>query len=336
MTPRSHVPARRHLPALVGALLAAAALSGAAYASVGSVQSQLSATQGRAQSLSGSVARLSRLIAGLSASIAVVERRVASVQAQLAQDRAALAAVSAQLAHERIVADAMQRRYDVTRRALAQQLLTSYESDSPDAATVVFDANGLADLLDRLEFLRFTKQREQVVITATAAARAAAQGEAARLAPLQARDSQITSGVAAQASALTSMDDLLASRRAALQAAHDAQAQALHSARARGARLQKLLNKLEAQQYGAARAFGNWAIPAAIVMCESGGQNLPPNSAGASGYYQFMPATWQGLGGSTPNAYQAPKAEQDRLAAKLWDGGRGASNWVCAGIVGIH
>src|SRR5438105_15709029 len=33
-------------------------------------------------------------------------------------------------------------------------------------------------------------------------------------------------------------------------------------------------------------AYGRWAIPAAIVMCESGGRNLPPNGAGASGYYQ--------------------------------------------------
>jgi hypothetical protein len=129
------------------------------------------------------------------------------------------------------------------------------------------------------------------------------------------------------------MDALLSSRRAALQTARDAQAAALHSARARGAQLQKLLNHLEAQQ---GTAYGNWAIPAAIVMCESGGQDLPPNSAGASGYYQFMPATWRGLGGSTPNAYQAPKSEQDRLAAKLWNGGAGAGNWVCAGIVGIH
>ena len=46
-----------------------------------------------------------------------------------------------------------------------------------------------------------------------------------------------------------------------------------------------------------------------------------------------MRATWRGLGGSTPNAYQAPKAEQDRLAAQLWNGGAGAGNWVCAGLV---
>ena len=36
-----------------------------------------------------------------------------------------------------------------------------------------------------------------------------------------------------------------------------------------------------------------------------------------------MQATWKGLGGSTPHAYQASKAEQDRLAARLWAGGAG-------------
>ena len=81
-------------------------------------------------------------------------------------------------------------------------------------------------------------------------------------------------------------------------------------------------------------AHARWAIPWPIVQCESGGQNLPPNSAGASGYYQMLPSTWRGLGGSTPHAYQASKAEQDRLAAKLWAGGAGARNWVCADLVG--
>ena len=85
---------------------------------------------------------------------------------------------------------------------------------------------------------------------------------------------------------------------------------------------------------GAGAPSGGWAIPAAIVMCESGGQNLPPNSAGASGYYQILPSTWQGEGGSGPAAYLAPKAEQDRVAGALWAGGAGAHNWVCAGIVG--
>ena len=89
-------------------------------------------------------------------------------------------------------------------------------------------------------------------------------------------------------------------------------------------------------ELGGSKGGGSsWAIPWAIVQCESGGQNFTPNYLGASGYYQFMPQTWRALGGSTPNAYQASKAEQDRLAAKLWNGGAGAGNWDCAAIVGI-
>ncbi|HVF80015.1 MAG TPA: hypothetical protein VNA28_17110 [Solirubrobacteraceae bacterium] len=32
--------------------------------------------------------------------------------------------------------------------------------------------------------------------------------------------------------------------------------------------------------------------------------------------------------------YLASKAEQDRLAAQLWNGGQGAANWVCVALVG--
>ena len=42
------------------------------------------------------------------------------------------------------------------------------------------------------------------------------------------------------------------------------------------------------------------------------------------------------FGGSGPAAYLAPKSEQDAVASRIWAGGSGAHNWVCAGIVGIH
>lgn len=79
---------------------------------------------------------------------------------------------------------------------------------------------------------------------------------------------------------------------------------------------------------------GPWAIPWPIVRCESRGQNLAPNSATAAGYYQFIASTWRAMGGSTASAYLASRAEQDRVAARLWAGGRNASQWDCAAIVG--
>jgi hypothetical protein len=82
-----------------------------------------------------------------------------------------------------------------------------------------------------------------------------------------------------------------------------------------------------------ALAYREWAIPAPIVMCESGGQNLPPNSAGASGYYQIIPSTWSSYGGRESGAYLGSKAEQDAIAARIWGGGRGSGQWVCAHLV---
>ena len=166
--------------------------------------------------------------------------------------------------------------------------------------------------------------------------------------------------------ALAGMNLLLHSKQAALARARSAQRSALAASRERGGHLQAEIAHIEAEQAAAARAAaaqaaaaratadqaaaaqaaptpagptygpsGGWAIPYAIVLCESGGQNLTPNSAGASGYYQILPSTWKLFGGTGPAAYLASKAEQDAVASRIWNGGAGASNWVCAGIVGI-
>jgi hypothetical protein len=155
------------------------------------------------------------------------------------------------------------------------------------------------------------------------------------------------------------MNSLLESKRGALRQAQSVQQAALSASKSKAGRLQSEISTIEAQQAAAQRAAaqraaaqsssapyassgpalgpsGGWAIPYQIVLCESGGQNLPPNSAGASGYYQILPGTWRMFGGTGPAAYLASKAEQDAVASRIWNGGAGASNWVCAGIVGIH
>ena len=67
-------------------------------------------------------------------------------------------------------------------------------------------------------------------------------------------------------------------------------------------------------------------------MCESGGNyNALNPSSGAGGAYQFLPETYKGLGGQYKAPHLAPKWEQDRLAAKLWNGGAGRGNWDPSG-----
>lgn len=79
--------------------------------------------------------------------------------------------------------------------------------------------------------------------------------------------------------------------------------------------------------------YDGWAIPEPIVMCESRGQNLPPNYDGASGAYQILGSTWAAYGGTAPyEAYLHSRSEQDAVAARIWREG-GPSQWSCASMV---
>ena len=73
---------------------------------------------------------------------------------------------------------------------------------------------------------------------------------------------------------------------------------------------------------------GPYSIPTYIVMCESGGDYGAVNSSsGAGGAYQILPSTWELYGGEG-EPQNAPKAEQDRIAAEIW-ADSGSSAWVC-------
>jgi septal ring factor EnvC (AmiA/AmiB activator) len=343
----------------VGAILAALMGSTSAGASsLGQLHSQLGAQQARQHSLTASISSLNQLIDALNSQISLVENREAALANDLANDRAKLARVQQQLKLERARLVMLRHRLAIARVRLSRQLVGSYESSKPDLVSVVLNAHGFSDLLEQIDFLGRAEHVQQSVITATRVAKAQADQAARRLATLQRTDRQITQATAVQVRAVAGMNSLLHSKQGALQSARGAQQSALAASRTRGARLRTQIRHVEAQQAAAEAAArraaqapaptsptnplgptggnGGWAIPYAIVLCESGGQNLPPNSAGASGYYQIIPSTWKLFGGSGPAAYLASKAEQDAVASRIWRGGAGASNWVCAGIVGIH
>jgi len=339
--------------AVVGLLALAAVVPVASLAapSLGTLNSELSAQQSRASGLSASVSHLNTLISSLGSQISFVQQREASVRAQLAQERATLQATTAALAHERRVLAMLVARLGRARALLAHQLVSSYESDHPDLVSIVLESHGFTDLLDKIQYLRRAESEQNQLIAATRTAKAKANTAAKRLAALEATQRQETNATAGREAALQGMNALLSSRQAALAQARAAQAAALAAAQARGQALQGQISQIEAQQaaaqqaanasptlptpFGGSGASGGWVIPSAVVACESGGQNLTPNSAGASGYYQIIPSTWKQYGGSGPAAYLAPKSEQDAVAQRIW-AGSGPGAWDCATMLGIH
>jgi septal ring factor EnvC (AmiA/AmiB activator) len=316
---------------------------------LGSAQSQLNGAKQREQTLSNRVAALNSQVSSLGNQIGLVQSREAAARERLATYEQRLAATKDALARERRHLAHLRNVLDRAQSALAAELVSQYEQPQQSVVSLLVDSSGVQQLVNGLQYLSRAKHQEQSIITVTRTARAAAQTASARLTTLQHSDAQSAGDASTQTNALAGMNALLNSQQAALAHEREAQAAALAASRERGAKLQAAIStiqKQEAAAEAAARtvtytasgdlgASAGWAIPYPIVLCESGGQDLPPNSAGASGYYQIMPATWRDFGGSGPAAYLAPKSEQDAVATRIWNNGAGASNWTCAGIVGI-
>jgi peptidoglycan hydrolase CwlO-like protein len=330
----------RRGPALIALLLATAAVAAALSAPSGAqdlddLRDERDSKRGSEQQLQADVARLDRLVSRLQADIAVVERRRAEVRAELAEDQAQLDALRDRLREERLRAQRLRERLAETQRVLSTRLVELYKATDPDLLSVVLSSNDFADLMDRAAFIERINSQDRRIILNVKRAREDSEAAVTELARAEQRQEETTKAIAARSEALAGINAALTDRRAAYAEARSARTAALRSTRTDRARLERRIARLEARRARSTgvTSGGPWAIPWPIVQCESGGTNTPPNSAGASGYYQIIPSTWRGSGGSGPHAYLAPKAEQDRIAAKIWDGGRGARNWVCASLV---
>jgi peptidoglycan hydrolase CwlO-like protein len=302
----------------------------------GTLRNRIGAGKAQERSLSSAAARLGALERRTSREIAILQGRLAAAQAAASKAEIQLADTQTKLDAARKRANRLRKRLAEVRRTLAGLLRQRYMGDHPDFVTVVLHADGFNQLLETLSFVRRVQKADTRILNTVRSARLDSAREQTVLTALEQKRSKAATALRIRRDALASMNAALENRRATYARAKAARLAALSHVRTRRRAAERELSKLLAARAAAASSAGPggpWAIPWPIVQCESGGQNLPPNYATASGYYQMLDSTWKGLGGSTPHAYQASKAEQDRLAARLWNGGAGASNWVCASLV---
>jgi septal ring factor EnvC (AmiA/AmiB activator) len=326
------------LCALLACVLTVVPRAGAADA--GTLEARLASARDEA----GSIA------AGLQASreqLAVAEGEAAQAQAKedrlsglLAEGEERAAELSRKLAATREQLAAEKARLRRSRTALAARLVAIYQSGVPSTASLIFGSTSYQELTTRTDYLRMIEDsdsaladrveqvrdevRQEAKIVAALEARAVAYNE--RLAV--ARD-QIASVRAAAQAAAARQQAIAGEREAALEglkASIGKWVKEVQEARAAEARA---ATEAEAEEEVGRWLGGPYSIPTYIVMCESGGNYSALNpSSGAGGAYQVIPSTWAAYGGRG-EPQNAPKAEQDRIAAEIW-ADSGGSAWVCA------
>jgi peptidoglycan hydrolase CwlO-like protein len=295
------------------------------------LQNQVNGARGAEQRLSASAATFAKLIRAIQSDIALLQRRLDAVQGDLDTARQQLETTRTQLRQQRARLARLRGRLALAKQVLANRLVAAYENGNPDMLDVLFSAHGFADLLERAEFIKRFQHQDAAIILAVKQAQRQTETAATKLAALTKRRQEIAAAFTKRRNALASMRSAMNAKRAAYERARAARLSALSRTRANRQRLEHQLTKLLATEGNASHIGpgGPWAIPWPVVQCESGGQNLPPNWATASGYYQIIIPTWKGFGGPTAQAYQASKGVQDAIASRIWNGGKGASNWDC-------
>ncbi len=330
------------------------AVPGRGATSAGELRERIERQRQEESRLSGTAARLGAIEARATLAAEAGQQRLSEAQTALDGVQGRLDATTGELRTTRARLVRLRARLERSREVLADVLRARYVADPPDLIAVVVNARGFDDLLERVEFLRRVEAHGTRVVSDVREARSQAASDERRLTNLRRDRQRQVDAAERQRNGVAAMAAGLEQRRAEASRAAAARRQALRDTQSGRRSAQRELDRLLAAEHRRARQFtapasasgtgagsaasrgsGGWAIPWAIVQCESGGVNHPPNHAGASGYYQFIPSTWKAMGGSTAHAYQASRAEQDRLAAKLWAGGSGARNWDCAAMVGI-
>jgi septal ring factor EnvC (AmiA/AmiB activator) len=320
----------------LGALLALAVPAWAT--SIGTLQAQVDNARGQARQLASTVQIRTAQFHAAAADAAAAARRLTGVEAELATGRTKVARLEQRVAVANARLRVAQAHFQREQHKLASRLVAIYKSGTPDIASLLLNSTSFSDLLTRESYLQRINQADNALVHQVQALRdrvraaleqvkvlrSTAQAEVDRLASARIQAAQIRAAAVsktaaarqAQASAQSALSDLHSRI-----AGWTSQVSRLQAAMGQGGSAGQTVQKW----------FGSYTIPSSIVMCESGGNYGAVNpSSGAGGAYQMMPDTYKGLGGQFASPNVAPKWEQDKLAAKLWAGGKGAGNWACA------
>ena len=298
--PRPAWSYQRTFVALLGVLILAgwvAALSSrpssAHAASVGQLQQQINNSKNTVSGLAGAVSAASARVNHLGNSISALEAQITAIQADLDAKRAELLKLRAELTAARAHLARLQAYLVRANALLTNQLVNSYESDSPDLVTVVLDATGFQDLLEKLSFQQRVRKANAIVIGTVRAARRAVVLEATRLGALEVREQALTQQVLAQRNRLYVVKVSLVQRQIAATRSRDAKAGKLSRARGRLSNLQGQLAALQRQQAeqaaAAARAAQQRAAQQAAAADTGSSSSAPaPSAVSVSGSGGFV------------------------------------------------
>jgi peptidoglycan hydrolase CwlO-like protein len=294
-----------------------------------SLQDRIDSARSDAGALSDRVEAQSQQIVSLTEKAQEAGARAMELNAEVERAEARTRELGAQLEAAERRLEQLRSQYAAAVRQLDQRLVAIYKSAAPDYVTVLLDADGFDDLSTRAGYLQALHDADIRIANRVASLRDQMADRTREIADLKQEADQQAQELSSASAGLVASQQAANRAAAAVAAARSRSQSDLAAVQDRVAELQQEQAEQQSSEGAPAYLGGPYAIPTSIVMCESGGNYSAYNpSSGAGGAYQILPSTWAAYGGEGL-PHQAPKAEQDRIAAQIW-ADSGTSAWSCA------
>jgi murein DD-endopeptidase MepM/ murein hydrolase activator NlpD len=293
-------------------------------------RAEIEQRRGKERVLTTDISAISRRIGALQGDITVLQSKQVRLETDLAAKREELARIQEELRRTRLRLAQLRARLAEAKVALAGRLVELYKADKPDIVTVVLEADGFADLLERTEFMQRVSSQDARIIERVREAKAEATAIAQRLDRLERRAEEVAAAIEAEVEQVVEVKTQLVSRRDSYASVRADKSQMLASTRASRAELEGHVHALEREQAAVLarlRGSSGGSGVAGPVRQGSGTLIWPANGPVSSGFGMRWGRLHAGIDIPLPEGTGLRAAAGGRVAIAGWMGGYG--NYTC-------
>ncbi len=290
-------------------------------------QDQIAETEQKEGVLTTTIQSFGNRIDSLQGEIEATQQRLDRAQSSLERQKDELLEVRDRLEVARDRLERLRAELITARRLLAARLVEIYKADTPDALTVVLEADGFADLLERTEFLERISDQDREITDRVRGLRDQAEDQAVELAKLEEREQLAAERILRERDQIAVAQNQLLSSRDQLASARADRRSTLASVREQRGVLESDLASLQAEQARVASALTGAPAPGPVQ--QGSGQLIWPLSGPVTGAFgEARPGHMHaGIDIAIPEGTPIRAADGGRVAIAGWTGGYG--NYTC-------
>lgn len=279
--------------------------------------------------LTETISGLSNRIDGIQAQINSTQQRLDRAQGTLDEKRDELLAVRDRLEEAKDRLSRLRSELSTARTVLAARLVEIYKADEPDALTVVLQADGFEDLLERAEFLDRISHQDRQITERVRGLRNQAEDQAQQLAKLEGRVQDAAEEILQVRDQIAGAKQQLVNSQDELEVARSGRRTVLSGVRASRSELEDHLASLEREQARIqAELSGAGQTAFAGPIKQGSGQLIwPVNGTFTSPFGYRWGRLHAGIDIAIPEGTPLRAADGGSVIIAGWTGGYG--NYTC-------